>query len=176
MTSWLLVVTVVVVAFSVFAIGLSVGRRRRPRPGDELPGLGDGVSTIRSYVIPKRWGTGRAAKETPLGAEAAEGFRYEDAAVELIDTVSGESRTWLLLRDRTRIGRDADNHIVLDDERVSAHHALISVRDGVYFLEDLGSTNGTFIGDDSERVMKSRPLSDGDQLRIGGVSLAFHGE
>ena len=175
MTSWLLVVTVVAVAFAVFLIGLAVGRRRGPRPGDEIAGLGDGQSTIRSYVIPKRWGVQQIAKEIPLAVEQQEGTRYDDAAVELIDTVTDESRTWPLLKGRTRIGREADNHIVLDDERVSAHHAMISVTEDVYMLEDLGSTNGSFTGD-NERVMEPRPLNDGDELRIGGVTLIFHGE
>ena len=139
------------------------------------PGIDDqGMSTIRSYVIPKRLGA-PTAKESPLGS-GAERARYEDAAVELVDTVRDTTRSWPLLRGRTRMGREPDNHIVLDDERVSAHHALISVKDGIYFLEDLGSTNGSFTGDDDQRVMKPRPLFDGDQIRLGGVTLVFHGE
>ena len=63
---------------------------------------------------------------------------------------------------------------VLDDERVSLHHALITVRDGVYWLEDLGSTNGTFVGED-QRVMAAHPLVDGEALRLGGVVLVFRG-
>jgi pSer/pThr/pTyr-binding forkhead associated (FHA) protein len=63
---------------------------------------------------------------------------------------------------------------VLDDERVSLHHALISVRDGVYWLEDLGSTNGTFVGED-KRVMAAHALTDGEELRLGGVVLIFRG-
>ena len=82
--------------------------------------------------------------------------------------------SWSLLRGRTRLGRDPDNHVVLDDERVSLHHALITVRDGVYWLEDLGSTNGTFVGDD-KRVMAAHALVDGDQVRLGGIVLAFRG-
>jgi pSer/pThr/pTyr-binding forkhead associated (FHA) protein len=83
--------------------------------------------------------------------------------------------SWPLLRGRTRLGRDSDNHVVLDDERVSLHHALITVRDGIYWIEDLGSTNGTFVGDDDQRVMAAHPLLDGERLRLGGVVLVFHG-
>ena len=64
--------------------------------------------------------------------------------------------------------------MVLDDERVSLHHALITVRDGVYWLEDLGSTNGTFVGD-ATRVMAAHPLVDGEEIRLGGVVLVFRG-
>ena len=108
-------------------------------------------------------------------AEGAVVTRYDDAAVELIDTVTDQSKSWPLLKGRSLIGRGSDNHIVLDDERVSAHHALIAVRDGVYFLEDLGSTNGTFT-EDNERVMEPLALGDGDPFRIGGVTLVFRGE
>ena len=102
---------------------------------------------------------------------AAEGKQYRSAQVEMEEGPQ-VGNPWPLLAGRTRLGRESDNHVVLDDERVSLHHAQINVRDGVYWLEDLGSTNGTFLGED-ERVMKPYPLEDGDKFRLGGLVLVF---
>ena len=44
-----------------------------------------------------------------------------------------------------RIGRDADNDIVLDDPRVSGHHARLIVSDSQTLIQDLGSSSGTFV-------------------------------
>ena len=45
-----------------------------------------------------------------------------------------------------RIGRDPESHIVVTDPRVSWQHGVLRVEEGVWILEDLGSTNGTFLG------------------------------
>jgi len=73
---------------------------------------------------------------------------------------------------RTTIGRIPGNHIVLPEGRVSASHAAIEYIDGLYWLEDLGSTNGTWI-DGSIRVFDRTPLRSGQLITIGGVVLLF---
>jgi hypothetical protein len=60
---------------------------------------------------------------------------------------------YAIRRESTRIGRSRDNDIVLDDPRVSSHHAEILFVDGVYRLRDLDSTNGTYIS--GERVSET---------------------
>jgi class 3 adenylate cyclase len=66
------------------------------------------------------------------------------------------------------IGRAIDNQLILPDERVSRHHALIHRRsEGEYSLVDLG----TFVND--RRVMQPRRLFDGDRISIGGFVLMF---
>jgi DNA-binding response OmpR family regulator len=71
------------------------------------------------------------------------------------------------------IGRAVGNDIVILSKRVSREHARIR-RDGrKLVLEDLSSTNGTFLNE--ERVLAPVTLRDGDQLNLGGdVTLAFH--
>jgi len=64
----------------------------------------------------------------------------------------------------TRIGRETDNDVVLDDQATSRRHAQIQFQDGKYVLTDLGSANGTLLND--QRVTE-RTLSDGDVIRIG---------
>jgi hypothetical protein len=70
------------------------------------------------------------------------------------------------------VGRRTDNDLVIvDDEYVSSHHARFEPRrDGVY-LDDAGSTNGTFVN--GERLSRSRQLTPGDVVRIGETELRF---
>ena len=56
-----------------------------------------------------------------------------------------------------------------DDTYVSQLHARIYIRDGKPFVEDLGSTNGTFLNRD--RLSKTMPLRRGDKLQIGQTVL-----
>jgi len=68
------------------------------------------------------------------------------------------------------IGRLPDNAVVLDDAGVSGHHACI-IRDGEHFVvEDLQSTNGTFVND---RRVARHALQHGDAIRIGKHRLTF---
>ena len=69
------------------------------------------------------------------------------------------------------LGRDPDVEIFLNSPGVSRRHALIKVAAGRATIEDLGSKNGTFVGD--RHVDGSRPLVDGDTIRIGSVKLTF---
>jgi hypothetical protein len=63
-----------------------------------------------------------------------------------------------------RIGRAADNDLHLEDTFVSSHHARMSVTAEGFLLEDLGSTNGTFLnGQEADRAW----LKPGDEVAIG---------
>lgn len=72
----------------------------------------------------------------------------------------------------TRLGRAVENEIVIVSKRASREHAHIR-RDGRrVFLDDLGSTNGTFLN--GERVLGSMQLRDGDEISVGEVVFTFH--
>jgi len=71
-----------------------------------------------------------------------------------------------------KIGRAVENEVVIVSKRVSREHARIW-RDGRrIFLEDMGSTNGTFHND--ERVLAPITLRDGDRILVGDVLFIFH--
>jgi pSer/pThr/pTyr-binding forkhead associated (FHA) protein len=73
---------------------------------------------------------------------------------------------------RTRIGREPSNEIVLkDDTFCSRNHAFISYEDGEFWLEDLGSTNGTLLN--GHPVTKRLVLTSGDKIRVGHTELIF---
>ena len=68
------------------------------------------------------------------------------------------------------IGRSAKNDLPIDQESVSRHHARIAFDGQGYHLQDLQSTNGTFINDEA---IVDQELADGDQVRIGRSILKF---
>jgi predicted component of type VI protein secretion system len=78
-----------------------------------------------------------------------------------------------ILTDRPiTLGREAINDVVLGDPEISRRHARIFYQDGTYYLEDLGSTNGTFIN--GRRVHAPSPLQDEDMLEFGeSIRLQF---
>jgi pSer/pThr/pTyr-binding forkhead associated (FHA) protein len=67
------------------------------------------------------------------------------------------------------IGRGADAAIRLDDDYVSTRHARIAQSGDQWFVEDLGSTNGTYIG--SHRLTQPTTLQLGSKVRIGKTTL-----
>ena len=70
------------------------------------------------------------------------------------------------------IGRSADNKIVLDDPRVSGHHARLLVVPGSKTLvEDLGSSNGTFVNSADQRVMQAVPITESDTVYFGSLAV-----
>ncbi|RSZ37529.1 FHA domain-containing protein [Variovorax beijingensis] len=76
-----------------------------------------------------------------------------------------------LAKDRTTLGRRAYNDIVLDNLAVSGEHAVLHMRGGVVEIEDLNSTNGTYVN--AIVVQKQQKLKDNDVIEIGGCRLHF---
>ncbi len=77
-----------------------------------------------------------------------------------------------LTKDVTMIGRDVTNEVVLGDAEVSRQHARLTRTPGGFVLEDLGSTNGTFVN--GERLVAPRVLNPGDLVAFGeNVTLTF---
>ena len=77
--------------------------------------------------------------------------------------------TTLPLYAITTLGRDVNNAIVVDDEFVSAEHAVLTFRGRTWYVEDLESTNGTFVnGSPVESVAQ---LGYGDEIQLGQVRL-----
>ncbi len=67
------------------------------------------------------------------------------------------------------IGRGSDAAIRLDDDYVSTRHARVAASDDEWFVEDLGSTNGTYVG--SARIAQPTTIGLGIQVRIGKTIL-----
>ena len=95
------------------------------------------------------------------------------AGILLVLKGAGVGGRYLLDSNETKIGRDINNEICLDDITVSRSHALISKTDG-YSIKDLGSLNGTYVNAIAVRESKVLP---GDEIQIGKYHLTlFVGE
>ncbi|NUL59632.1 FHA domain-containing protein FhaB/FipA [Brevibacterium luteolum] len=67
------------------------------------------------------------------------------------------------------LGRSNDNTVVLDDDFASGHHARFVPSGGRWYVEDLGSTNGTFIGE--QRLSSPVPISPGTAVTVGHTTM-----
>lgn len=82
---------------------------------------------------------------------------------------AGIGARYLLDAAQTKLGRDMNNEIVLDDITVSRSHALITKSDG-YRLKDLGSLNGSYI---NAVAVKDGVIKAGDEVQIGKYHLTL---
>lgn len=89
----------------------------------------------------------------------------------VVASPSGEPATGAVfaLDAVTSLGRDVNNAIVVDDEFVSASHAVLTYRGRAWYVEDLGSTNGTFVN--ASQVDGLAPIAFGDEIQIGQARL-----
>ena len=115
--------------------------------------------------------------------ESAEYATKQPHATLVIERGGTPGTEFALLNDESIIGRwDADNGIFPDidldafddDAKVSRRHARISRNNGSYFIEDLGSTNGTYVNR-GRRLLPGniQILNDGDEVIVGKTFLRF---
>lgn len=78
--------------------------------------------------------------------------------------------TYEMDRDVFVVGRASDCDIIIDNLNVSRHHAKVEKRDGLYYLEDLKSNNGTFLNNEA---VTCETLTFGDEIGIGKHTLRF---
>jgi pSer/pThr/pTyr-binding forkhead associated (FHA) protein len=71
------------------------------------------------------------------------------------------------VRNTVTIGRKDDNSIILSDTFVSGNHAKLYVRNNEFYLEDLDSTNGTYIN--NQKLQGRMKLKMNDEIKIGTV-------
>lgn len=92
------------------------------------------------------------------------------AARQLVVTAGQLAGTRITLGEAPiTIGRAEDSTLVITDDFASARHARLVPRDGQWFVEDLGSTNGTYL--DRGKVSAPTPVPLGVPIRIGRTSL-----
>ncbi len=75
--------------------------------------------------------------------------------------------TEYILRDELSIGRSSSCHISLQDVFISQLHARVMLEAGDVIVEDLGSTNGTYVN--RERLQGSVKIGAGDRVQVGGI-------
>ena len=126
---------------------------------------------------------GEAGAGDPQTATYRVGETGEFIPVEIADVVedrgaalvirSGGGRvgeSFGLSSERVTVGRRPDADVFLDDVTVSRDHAMLVRRGDEWFLDDLGSLNGTYV---NRQRIDSQRLDDGDELQVGKYKLTF---
>jgi pSer/pThr/pTyr-binding forkhead associated (FHA) protein len=107
----------------------------------------------------------------PAPAASAPDARPVLAVLEVINEGVSRGTRYELRVPLAHVGRGAHNDIVIDDESVSDTHAKLQRREDGWYLIDLGSTNGTYVG--GSRLTHDRRLDGSPDVRFGGVKLNF---
>lgn len=125
----------------------------------------------------------RDSASSPVFVRTVYGFGYRFVGDVTVDTPATRSaarvklfvvvaqREIVLMEGINVIGREPPATIQIDGRGLSRHHARIQVSDGDATLEDLGSKNGTLVN--GQRITIPFRLSDGDEIRLGAISLTF---
>jgi hypothetical protein len=131
------------------------------RCGAKLPGGEAGPDTTMTF----------SPEESELeGSEVLEELATEGPALVVRSGGGRAGEHFLPEGERTTIGRSPDNDIFLDDVTVSRQHAVLLQRGGEFFIEDLGSLNGTYV---NRRRIESARLESGDEVQVGKYRLTF---
>lgn len=166
----------------------NLGSNSRQNPVADPPGTGsfradpDGQNGSRSpsQVPQPEAASGKTAAALNLSPV---GSADKALAKLIIERGKSVGKQFLLSASESQIGRwDADGGVFPDvdldsddpEAKISRRHARITFHDGKYFLEDLGSTNGTFINRGKRLSPGTRQqLKDGDEIIVGKTFLRF---
>lgn len=167
------------------------GAPLRPNPRSDSP-YPPGASAIKADPDGKNGSQSPAAVPHPeVAGKASAGRNLSSSARStdkphaklVIERGKSVGKQFPLSAPESQIGRwDADSGIFPDvdldsddpEAKVSRRHARITMLDGNYFVEDLGSTNGTFVNRGKRLPAGERqPLKDGDEIIVGKTFLRF---
>jgi hypothetical protein len=146
---WILVLSVVAVLRRDL-FGTQVTRRQT------LPAAG-----ARPRSLPGRARTGEPARPTPPATGTPRSLVVTQGSLQGTTIALGQAPIL--------IGRAPECTLVLEDDYASGRHARFSLQSGVWILEDLGSTNGTFLG--RSKVEAPTAVDPGTPVRIGRTVL-----
>ncbi|MGA5817071.1 FHA domain-containing protein FhaB/FipA [Kitasatospora sp. NPDC094028] len=148
----------VIVAIQVIRSDL-FGTKVNPRPARR--GRDTGTPAPAAAPAPAR------GPQPPAGGQPQGGGRRRGGPTQLVVVAGSLAGTTVALQGQTiTLGRAHDSTIVLDDDYASSRHARIyQDQTGQWTVEDLGSTNGTYL--DRQRLTAPTPLQPGTPIRIG---------
>ncbi|MFL6032593.1 MAG: FHA domain-containing protein [Rubrobacteraceae bacterium] len=128
-----------------------------------------GIGDLRRVPDDELFEPGRA--QDGRGAYAPRGSAESELVVEDSEVLAPETR--FEIRDgATSIGRSSASDIVLkSDDYASGSHAQLTRHGGLLYVEDLGSTNGTFVN--GRKTVGATPLRHGDSVRVGSTTFRY---
>ena len=122
------------------------------------------------YLILMRF-AGTLLRDLRSAEEAQISSRSGIGRLSVLESPADEppSGTTIALGPINSIGRNVNNTIFVEDDFVSANHAILTFRGRSWFVEDQGSTNGTYVN--GHRIDRPVALSFGDELTLGRVRM-----
>ena len=128
-----------------------------------------GIGDLRRVPDDELFEPGRA--QDGRGAYAPRGSAESELVVEDSEVLAPETR--FAIRDgATSVGRSSASDIVLkSDDYASGSHAQLTRHGGLLYVEDLGSTNGTFVN--GRKTVGATPLRHGDSVRVGSTTFRY---
>jgi hypothetical protein len=149
----------------VFALRSDLfGQRARKMPTDQQPGRAS--STAAAPPAPRPVATPTPAQQRPPAPPSGDG---DGAATRLVITKGAKAGLEMPLGDGPlTIGRSQESNLVIRDDYTSTHHARLMLWNGRWVVQDLDSTNGTFLA--GERVTVPTPVPTGATVTIGQTS------
>ena len=144
-----------------------------------------GISDLRSVPEDETFVAGRepeadgqnggSGRRSGSGSEtfiATEGRNGHDTLVVEDSDILTPNTKFPVEGDTTSIGRSGASDIVLkSDDYVSGQHARLTRHGGLLYVEDAGSTNGTFVND--RKTVGATPLRSGDRVRVGSTTFRY---
>ena len=116
-----------------------------------------------------------AVAEAAAGAAAGQGVartRTAIATLEILNEGVLKGKRFDIFAALTHVGRGPHNDIIVTDDSVSDSHAKIQKRETGWYVVDMGSTNGTYVG--GRRITGERQLIGSPDIRFGGIKMIFH--
>ena len=122
------------------------------------------------YLVLMRF-AGSLLRDLRSAEEAQISSRSGIGRLSVLESPSDEppNGTTIALGPINSMGRNVNNTIFIEDDFVSANHAMLTFRGRSWFVEDQGSTNGTYVN--GHRIDRAVALSFGDELTIGRVRM-----
>ena len=108
---------------------------------------------------------------TPVSTPAAKDPRPVVAILESMNEGPGKGTKYELRTPLGHVGRGAHNDVRLSDESVSETHAKLQKREDGWYVVDMDSTNGTYVG--GSRVSGERKIEGSPDVRFGGMKFRF---
>ena len=124
------------------------------------------VSRVAQANVPAVFSSPAVTTSAPTGASSTTAAQVDLKATKLVVTAGDKTGTEIALSGRQlTLGRASDSDLIVDDEYASTHHAKLVFINGDWLVQDLDSTNGTFL--DGQKVTTPLVVPMNTQVRVG---------